>query len=365
MIKTIPLDFYKFDSSLVKNEPIKSVLAVIENVTKFLESHNRKQVRIYGSNEDPKLPGLLQLNLLEEKPYPQEFNVFTIFFNNLSISRILSDGNEFTHVDINDLNFTLAEIIEEYNVIYHICDESELISKKNEDSSFSSFLNFRDIPRNFNTIDFFQYRMNREDEIRLFNQLSQGDLDAFLDIFIYNLKTVNFIAKKHTVISDPEYEVLYFIYIMYVGSKGLLKAIDTFRTDKNIKFSTYASRCIENEILIYLNSNKSLDHTIGEILNIHDQGFLDANKKYYLENKDINSKVFTHKTNDMNYLDSLDDDEREVITKKFKYYIGDKKWTSGEIAKQLGINKKDVDIIEERALFKLMIQSLFFEYENF
>lgn len=74
---------------------------------------------------------------------------------------------------------------------------------------------------------------------------------------------MNFIAKKHTVISDPEYEVLYFIYIMYVGSKGLLKAIDTFRTDKNIKFSTYASRCIENEILIYLNSNKSLDHTIG------------------------------------------------------------------------------------------------------
>ena len=91
--------------------------------------------------------------------------------------------------------------------------------------------------------------LNREEESQLIQRLAQGDQSASGPLIEHNLRLVVYIARRfeNTGINIED--------LISIGTIGLIKAVGTYRTDKNIKLATYASRCIENEILMYLRKN--------------------------------------------------------------------------------------------------------------
>ena len=104
--------------------------------------------------------------------------------------------------------------------------------------------------------------LSKKEEERQIRLLKQGDQNARNTLIEHNLRLVAHIVKKYYSISSEQDDWV------SIGTIGLIKAIDTFNADKNIKLSSYASRCIENEILMYLRSikkntpNISLDESI-------------------------------------------------------------------------------------------------------
>ena len=106
--------------------------------------------------------------------------------------------------------------------------------------------------------------LTKEEEETLLKRLAQGDKSVREDLIVHNLRLVVYIAKKFessgVCVED----------LISIGTIGLIKAVNTFRPEKNIKLATYASRCIENEILMFLRktgSHKS-DVSIDEPLNV-------------------------------------------------------------------------------------------------
>ena len=93
--------------------------------------------------------------------------------------------------------------------------------------------------------------LSREEEAVLLSRLDQGEEQARSTLIERNLRLVVYIARRfeNTGINIED--------LISIGTIGLIKAINTYRTDKNIKLATYASRCIENEILMYLRKNAS------------------------------------------------------------------------------------------------------------
>ena len=106
--------------------------------------------------------------------------------------------------------------------------------------------------------------LDEEEEHALLLKVEQNDLEARNTLIVHNLRLVVFIAKKfeNTRINIED--------LISIGSLGLIKAIQTFKIDKNIKLATYASRCIENEILMYLRKTHRIRQEISldEVLSI-------------------------------------------------------------------------------------------------
>ena len=92
--------------------------------------------------------------------------------------------------------------------------------------------------------------LDEEVEKELVEKSSNGDMEARNTLIIHNLRLVVFISKKfeNTKINIED--------LISIGTLGLIKAIQTFKLDKNIKLATYASRCISNEILMFIRKNK-------------------------------------------------------------------------------------------------------------
>lgn len=188
-----------------------------------------------------------------------------------------------------------------------------------------------------------------KEEDELFEKYHNGDKNAEELLIKHNLRLVAFIAKKYKNFSDQE-------ELISVGSIGLLKAIKTYQKSKGNSFSTYASRCIENEILMLFRNQKkynqevSLEETIGtdkdgnsitlmEILS--EDG--EDNVANYVENSIILEKVKTIiKTN-------LDAREREIISRRFGLF-GFIPQTQKEVAKVFGISRSYVSRIENQAI---------------
>lgn len=188
-----------------------------------------------------------------------------------------------------------------------------------------------------------------KEEDELFEKYHNGDKNAEELLIKHNLRLVAFIAKKYKNFNDQE-------ELISVGSIGLLKAIKTYQKSKGNSFSTYASRCIENEILMLFRNQKkynqevSLEETIGtdkdgnsitlmEILS--EDG--EDNVANYVENSIILEKVKTIiKTN-------LDAREREIISRRFGLF-GFIPQTQKEVAKVFGISRSYVSRIENQAI---------------
>ena len=193
--------------------------------------------------------------------------------------------------------------------------------------------------------------LNEEEEHALLLKVEQNDLEARNTLIVHNLRLVVFIAKKfeNTRINIED--------LISIGSLGLIKAIQTFKLDKNIKLATYASRCIENEILMYLRKTHRIrqEVSLDEVLSIDAEGnemvlcdvLCDDSKSNLTkltENEDINNLYKA--------LDKLTKREKEIIFMRYGLFDVEEK-TQKEVADILGISQSYISRLEKRIIDKM------------
>ena len=192
--------------------------------------------------------------------------------------------------------------------------------------------------------------LSREDEAEMLMQLG-NDENAKMKLIEHNLRLVVYIAKKFentgTGLED----------LISIGTIGLIKAINTFKTDKNIKLATYASRCIENEILMYIRKSGNIrcEISIDEPLNIDWDGNelllsdILGNEEdeisYDLEKKEEREAV--HRA-----VASLNERERLIIELRYGLH-GKKEMTQKEVADLLGISQSYISRLEKKILNRM------------
>lgn len=188
-------------------------------------------------------------------------------------------------------------------------------------------------------------------ETELLEKSRKGDIDARNKLVEHNLRLVAHIVKKYYAANSNQDDLL------SIGTIGLIKAVSTFKTDKNIRLATYASRCIENEILMYFRNQKksAQDVYISDPIDTDKEGnaltLIDviADKSDIVEELDTKFKL-KHLKNILK--PTLDPRELEII--ELRYGIGGKpELTQREIAKKLNISRSYVSRIEKSALEKL------------
>lgn len=166
----------------------------------------------------------------------------------------------------------------------------------------------------------------------------------------HNLRLVLYIAKRFES-KKVELEDL-----VSIGVIGLVKAVDSFKSDKNIKLATYASRCIENEILMHLRkvNRTQNDLSLDEPLNIDDEGSeliisdiipMSENAYDIVENKDEKQYL-------LHTLASLDDREKEIMILRYGLN-GEEELTQKEVADLMQISQSYISRLEKRILKKL------------
>ncbi len=182
---------------------------------------------------------------------------------------------------------------------------------------------------------------------------SLGDLEARNKLIEHNLRLVVFLAKKY---DNTMYDLE---DLVSIGTIGLIKGINTYKLDKNIKLATYASRCIDNEILMFLRKNKkrnsevSLEDSInfdneGNELKLEDVfGTEDDIVEKCLENKD--DKILLEKE-----VKNLTSRDRDIIEQRYGLF-GKKELTQKELADKLNISQSYISRIEKKVIKKLKI----------
>ena len=231
--------------------------------------------------------------------------------------------------------------------------------------SFSYFLSRINCFSAFiNTAEGFPKPLSREEERETFEKIKKnGDLEARQKLITHNLRLVVHIVGKYAGSVKVEADDL-----ISVGTIGLMKAIDSFDYDKGVQLGTYASRCIDNEILMVLRANKkhkedlSLNTVIGGDKEGNDFMLMDIIPSDD-ELEDIaQTNFFIEKvSNNVNKL--LSKREKEVLEKRYGLH-GEKVLTQKELAKELNISRSYVSRIEAKAL-QIIKDSIKDEFENF
>lgn len=190
--------------------------------------------------------------------------------------------------------------------------------------------------------------LSAKEEEEYLLRCKQGDIEARNKLVEHNLRLVAHIIKKYYALQSDHDD------LVSIGTIGLIKAINTFDMNKNIRLSSYASRCIENEILMHFRGSKkssqdiSLNETIdtdkdGNPLTLMDVLSVEEN---YAEELDI--KVKSSKLYD--YINSeLSDREKEIIILRYGLN-GKEPLTQKEVAKLMGISRSYISRIEKKAL---------------
>lgn len=191
-------------------------------------------------------------------------------------------------------------------------------------------------------------------EAELLEKSQNGDLESRNLLIEHNLRLVAHIVKKYYAASSNQDDLI------SIGTIGLIKAVSTFKTDKNIRLATYASRCIENEILMFFRNQKksAQDVYISDPIDTDKEGnaltLIDviADKSDIVEDLDIKMKLQKLKSIINNVLD-----KRELEIIELRYGLNNcPELTQREIAKKLGISRSYVSRIEKSALEKLRAQ---------
>lgn len=193
--------------------------------------------------------------------------------------------------------------------------------------------------------------LSSKDEKEYLIKYKNGDLNAKNILIEHNLRLVAHIVKKYT--SNPAEQD----DLISIGTIGLIKAVNTFNEDKGIKLATYASKCIENEILMYFRSLRktSQEISISEPIDTDSEGnpltLMDIISVEDTIADDIDEKITIKKIYD--YIENLDD-EREKLIIIFRYGLyGTVPMTQLEIAKKLKISRSYVSRIEKKIIDKL------------
>ena len=193
--------------------------------------------------------------------------------------------------------------------------------------------------------------LSKEEELSCLIKAHEGDIEARNKLIEHNLRLVVFLAKKYenTQVSIED--------LVSIGSIGLIKGINTYKPDKNIKLATYASRCISNEILMFLRKNKKRrkDVSLEEALNYDAEG-----NELHLEDilgtdADLVPNEYEKKV-DKEFLskeiESLNPRDKEIMT--LRYGLNNtKEYTQKEVAEMLGISQSYISRIEKKVIKKL------------
>ena len=193
--------------------------------------------------------------------------------------------------------------------------------------------------------------LTREEEDILIKKLEIGDNSVKSELAERNLRLVVYIAKKfeNTGINVED--------LISIGTIGLIKSINTFRPDKNIKLATYASRCIENEILMYLrkNANRRIEVSIDEPLNIDWDGNELLLSDILGKDNDIIGRGLEDEVDRellKNALSLLSSREREIMVLRFGLDKNASK-TQKEVADIMGISQSYISRLEKRIIKRL------------
>ena len=199
--------------------------------------------------------------------------------------------------------------------------------------------------------DCFLEPLSLEEENICIEKKLSGDMTARNKLIEHNLRLVAHIVKKYDKENNMTDDLI------SIGTIGLIKGVDTFQPNKNVRITTYCARCIENEILMYFRKN----YKYGKDISINDSLGYD---------KDGNSIMIQDvlKTEDVNfcedielkdnikllykYLDVLNPRERDIINSRYGLNNSNS-LTQKKISKRLGISRSYVSRIEKRALTKL------------
>ena len=197
----------------------------------------------------------------------------------------------------------------------------------------------------------FPRALKREEEQELLRRMEQGDTDARDKLIEHNLRLVAHIIKKYYTQSGDQDDLI------SIGTIGLIKGVSTFRADKNVKLATYASRCIENEILMYFRSQRKLQWELslsdsldaegeGGSLSLMDVVCVDDDMLDNLDLRDACAKVRRCVETCLT--------PREAHIIRLRYGLDDRApLTQREIAVLCGISRSYVSRIEKKALEKL------------
>ncbi|MDD6763485.1 MAG: RNA polymerase sporulation sigma factor SigE [Clostridiales bacterium] len=193
--------------------------------------------------------------------------------------------------------------------------------------------------------------LTKEEEDDLINRLGSGDSSVKSELTERNLRLVVYIARKfeNTGINVED--------LISIGTIGLIKSVNTFRPDKNIKLATYASRCIENEILMYLrkNSNRRTEVSIDEPLNVD----WDGNELLLSDILGTDNDIICRGIEDevdrellKSALEKLSSREKEIMVLRFG--LGNRRCkTQKEVADMLGISQSYISRLEKRIIKRL------------
>lgn len=193
--------------------------------------------------------------------------------------------------------------------------------------------------------------LSKEDELKYLIEAKKGNEEARNILIEHNLRLVVFLAKKY---ENTGYDIE---DLVSIGSIGLIKGINTYKVDKNIKLATYASRCIANEILMFLRKNKKRKGEISfeDALNYDAEG-----NELHLEDilgteDDIVPKEFENRM-DKEQLEKeisiLDEREKNIMTLRYGLF-NTKEYTQKEVANILGISQSYISRIEKKVIKKL------------
>jgi len=193
--------------------------------------------------------------------------------------------------------------------------------------------------------------LSREEETETLQQLEQGDETAKAKLIERNLRLVVYIARRfeNTGIGIED--------LISIGTIGLIKAVGTFRTDRNIKLATYSSRCIENEILMYIRkiSNQKTEVSLDEPINTD----WDGNELLLSDILGTESDTVMRPLEDdvdhqilREALRRLPEREKNIVAMRFGLG-GRKEQTQKEVADIMGISQSYISRLEKRIMQRL------------
>ncbi len=196
--------------------------------------------------------------------------------------------------------------------------------------------------------------LSKEEEEQVFKRLENNDISARNELIVHNLRLVVYIAKKFesTRIGVED--------LVSIGTIGLIKAVNTFCPNKKIKLATYASRCIENEILMFLRKSSQYrsEISIDEPLNVdYDGNELLLSDILGTDDDIVNKGIENEAEKEIlrNAVAELGEREREIMEMRFGLIDGKEK-TQKEVAEQIGISQSYISRLEKKIIKKLRIR---------
>lgn len=193
--------------------------------------------------------------------------------------------------------------------------------------------------------------LSKEDELRYLKEFENGSIEAKNKLIEHNLRLVVYLSKKYENVKIDLED------LVSIGTIGLIKGINTYKIDKNIKLATYASRCIDNEILMYLRKNKkrNADVSLEESLSydaegneLHLEDILGTEPDLVTKELEDNDLKLTL----MKEINKLPERDRQIMKLRYGLF-GEKEITQKELAERLNISQSYISRIEKKVIKKI------------